>query len=160
MSTLREQASPGTPASSLAGLLTGLGTGSFDLRLDPVGPRLQASARREASFVLFQLTEHGDVLLLHPSDLEPGPVFPPGRPLVVDRPAQAQTVRGWAVLLATPRPWSQPILLGARPEVDHTLFPQRVGTREVAHPAFEYLSWLVDRLHEDGGAWDVAVRPL
>jgi Protein kinase domain len=155
---LRDQASPDTPASALAGLLTRLGTGSFGLRLETAGGRLEAHAQKEAGFILFLLTNTGDLLLLHPSDLEPGPPFPPGSPLVIDRPAQASP--GWAVLVATPRSFEPPIVLGARPEVDHILYPQRVGKRDFVYPAFDYLSWLVDRLRQDAGTWDVAVRPL
>jgi hypothetical protein len=67
---------------------------------------------------------------------------------------------GWVVLLATQRPLSQPIVLGARPEDDFTVYPQKIGKRELAYPAFEYLSWLVDTLRAGPEAWDLAIRPL
>lgn len=157
---LREQAGPGTPASALADLLSGLANGSFSLQIEATEGQLQASARREACFVLFLLTASGDLLLLHPIDQEPGPPFPPELPLNVSRPEAAQAVPGWVVLVATARPLPQPILLGARPEMDHTVYPQRVGKRDFAYPALDYLSWLMDRLRDEAGEWDVAVHPL
>jgi serine/threonine protein kinase len=158
--SLGEQASPDTSANELAGALTRLANGSFGLQLEVTGTRLEARAQREAYFVLFLLTDGGDLLLLYPSDLESGPPVSPDHPLSVSRPAAAQDTGGWAVLVAMPRPWQQPILLGARPEIDYTLYPQRVGTSDATHPAFDYLSRLVDRLRQESGVWDVAVQPL
>jgi serine/threonine-protein kinase len=155
---LRERADTATPASMLAALLPPLRTGAFDLRLSVAGPTLEARAAREARFVLFILTSEGDVVRLHPLDVEAGPLFPPGSPLSAKRPEGISG--GWAVLLATRRPLEQPIVLGARPEIESTVFPRQVGRRVLTYPAFEYLSWLVDTLRASPEAWDLAVQPL
>ena len=158
---LEEHTGPDTPAGSLAGILRGLATGAFNLRLGPAAGdarRLEARAGREAGFVLFVLREDGDLLLLYPPADDPETPFPPESPLAVDLPDRAAP--GWAVLLATPRPLTQPIVLGARPDVDSTIYPRQIGTREPAHPAFNYLSWIVSTLRASPDDWDLAIRPL
>jgi hypothetical protein len=63
----------------------------------------------------------------------------------------------WIFLIATEKPLTQPVILGAKPENDlTTLYPHRIGTAEVAYPAHAYLRWLTSSLGSAAGSWDAA----